>query len=159
MKLTEGWCVLASLPHAVLFTCRLPKFLWIHSSAALLCVVVVKIQCEQILATMHIRLYCHNKFCFVPQPFWGWNGDLGTLENLWLIQNAMLLHPLETNSCLVNIKAKFVLECVVGLFSLGKMCALHCCIPKIFLYDVFFRSQQCLISVPWSNLPYSLVLM
>ena len=50
--------------HTVLFTCRfhntacrLPKFPRTHSSAALLCVVVAKKQCEQILATIHIRLY------------------------------------------------------------------------------------------------------
>ena len=50
--------------HTVLFTCRfqkiacrLPKFPRTHSNAALLCVVVMKKQCEQILATIHIRLY------------------------------------------------------------------------------------------------------
>ena len=65
---TASKCVIiaAGQTHTVLFTCRLqntacrlPKFPRTHSSPALLCVVVAKKQCEQILATIYI-LDCMN---------------------------------------------------------------------------------------------------
>ena len=74
----------------VLFTCkfqktacRLPKFPRTHSSAALLCVVVAKKQCEQILATVHARLYASQILCIDHSPpiFFKGDGFLGNKQH------------------------------------------------------------------------------